>query len=61
MISPWKRANIQRSFDSDPNCTRCAKECHVDPKTGHKDSTIRAWHLPKGSTLALRRGAEQLF
>lgn len=36
MISPWKRANIQRSFDSDPNYTRCAKECHVDPKTVHK-------------------------
>ena len=36
MISPWKRANIQRSFDSEPNYTRCAKECHVDPKTVHK-------------------------
>ncbi len=36
MISPWKRSNIQRSFDSDPNYTRCAKECHVDPKTVHK-------------------------
>ena len=36
MISPWKRANIQRSFDSDPNYTRCAKECHVDPKTVHQ-------------------------
>ena len=36
MISPWKRANIQRSFDSEPNYTRCAKECHVDPKTVRK-------------------------
>ena len=36
MISPWKRANIQRSFDSDPNYTYCAKECHVDPKTVRK-------------------------
>jgi hypothetical protein len=36
MISPWKRANIQRSFDSEPNFTRCAKECHVDPKTVRK-------------------------
>ncbi len=36
MISPWKRAHIQRSFDSKPNYTRCAKECHVDPKTIRK-------------------------
>jgi hypothetical protein len=36
MISAWKRANIQRTFDSDPNYTRCAKDCHVDPKTVHK-------------------------
>ena len=36
MISAWKRANIRRFFDSDPNYTRCAKECHVDPRTVHK-------------------------
>ena len=42
MISAWKRANIHRFFDSDPNYTRCAKECHVDPKTVHKytDSNV---------------------
>ena len=48
MISAWKRANIHRFFDSDPNYTRCAKECHVDPKTVHKytDSNV----VPKRAT-----------
>ena len=36
MISFWKRAKIQRLFDSEPNVTRCAKECHVDPKSIRK-------------------------
>ena len=53
MISPWKRANIQRSFDSDPNYTRCAKDCHVDPKTVHKytDKDV----VPKSTTQRVYR------
>jgi len=48
MVSAWKRANIQRFFDSDPNYTRCAKECHVDPKTVHKYTDSNA--VPKRNT-----------
>ena len=36
MISFWKRAKIRRLFDSEPNVTHCAKECHVDPKSVRK-------------------------
>ena len=36
MISFWKIAKIRRLFDSEPNVTHCAKECHVDPKSVRK-------------------------
>jgi transposase len=36
MISYWKIAKIRRFFDSEPNVTHCAKECHVDPKSVRK-------------------------
>ena len=36
MISFWKRAKIRRLYDSEPNVTHCAKECHVDPKSVRK-------------------------
>lgn len=36
MISFWKIAKIRRLYDSEPNVTHCAKECHVDPKSVRK-------------------------
>ena len=48
MISPCKRANIQRSFDSDPNYTHCAKECHVDTKTVRKYTEKNVVPKPMG-------------
>jgi transposase len=36
MLSVWKQAKIRRMFDSHPNVTHCAKECHVDPKSVRK-------------------------
>ena len=52
MISFWKQAKIRRLFDSEPNVTHCAKECHVDLKSVRK-------YVDKNAAQAIKKPREQ--